>query len=73
MQRSKTVRQGLFGAAVTLALGFGAMEAVAAPGATAGATAVCTYTFARQCNQNCQSWGYDYGLCDPETGMCICE
>jgi hypothetical protein len=70
MQRSKMVRQGLFAAAVTLALGFGAKEALAAPAAQSVATTCRPYL----CNQWCQDQGYAVGFCEPETGgKCLCE
>ena len=71
MNRGKIARQGLFAAAVTLALGFGARETLAAPGATAGAAAYCTATWAAKCNDICTSKGYDYGVCQ-EPGACVC-
>lgn len=73
MKGTTILRQGLFAAATTLALGFGAMEAMAAPGARAGTAAACTATWAAKCNQICQDKGYDYGICDSATGQCLCR
>jgi len=72
MRSSKLLRQGLFAAATTLALGFGAMEALAAPGAQRDAAAACTALWAAKCNDICIDRGYDYGTCDGETGRCLC-
>jgi hypothetical protein len=72
MKRIKILRHGLFAAATTLALGFGARQALAAPGATAGAAA-CTAIWAAKCNDICQGKGYDYGVCDSATGACVCQ
>jgi hypothetical protein len=71
MKVGKIARQGLFAAATTFALGFGAMEALAAPGAAA-APAACTAIWAAKCNDICQGKGYDYGICDGATGACVC-
>jgi hypothetical protein len=66
MSRSK-----LLFAAATLALGFGSMEALAAPNAEQGGAAYCTATWAAKCNQICTDKGYDYGVCQ-EPGACVC-
>ena len=71
MKRIKILRHGLFAAATTLALGFGARQALAAPGAT-GDAAACTATWAAKCNDICVGKGYDYGTCDSQTGACLC-
>jgi hypothetical protein len=71
MTGSKTVQRGLFAAAMTAALGFGAMEALAAPGAAKTAGAYCTATWAAKCNDICVGKGYDYGVCQ-EPGSCVC-
>ena len=71
MMRSKLLRQGLFAAATTLSLGFGAIEAMAAPGTRGGTAAYCTATWASKCNDICQGKGYDYGVCQ-EPGACVC-
>lgn len=71
MKVGKIARQGLFAVATTFALGFGAMEALAAPGAQAGTAAYCTATWAAKCNQICTDRGYDYGVCQ-EPGSCVC-
>jgi hypothetical protein len=65
------LRQGLFAAGTTLALGFGAMEALAAPRAAAPAGAYCTAQWASKCNDICVNQGYDYGVCE-EPGRCVC-
>jgi hypothetical protein len=67
----KFLRQGLFAAVTTLALGFGAREALAAPAQKDGAAA-CTATWAAKCNDLCQAKGWDYGVCDSATGACVC-
>lgn len=72
MNGSKLLRQGLFTAGVTLALGFGAMEALATPGAPSRGAA-CTATWAAKCNEICLGQGYDYGICDGATGRCVCK
>lgn len=71
MTRSKILRQGLFAAAATLTLGFGAREALAAPGASNAGAAYCTATWAAKCNDICMGKGYDYGVC-VEPGSCSC-
>lgn len=71
MKGSKIARQGLFAAVTTLALGFGAREALASPGAQS-APAACTATWAAKCNDICIGKGYDYGTCDSATGACKC-
>jgi hypothetical protein len=71
MRHFKIARQGLFAAVTTLALGFGAREALAAPQAEATAAA-CTATWAAKCNDICMGKGYDYGTCDSATGQCRC-
>ena len=71
MKVGKIARQGLFAAATTFALGFGAREALAAPGAKAAPAAYCTATWAAKCNQICTDRGYDYGVCQ-EPGSCVC-
>lgn len=71
MTRSKLLRQGLFAAMTTMALGFGTMEALAAPSARADAAA-CTALWAAKCNQICTDQGWDYGVCDGATGRCVC-
>lgn len=72
MNGSKLLRQGLFAAATTLALGFGAREALATPGAASGASgAYCTALWAAKCNDICVNKGYDYGVCQ-EPGACVC-
>jgi hypothetical protein len=72
MKRNMIARQGLFAAVMALALGFGAMEALAEPGAARGAAA-CTAQWAAKCNDICASKGYDYGVCDSATGACLCR
>lgn len=71
MKKISILRHGLFAAATTLALGFGAREALAAPEAASGAAAYCTATWAAKCNQICTDKGYDYGVCQ-EPGSCVC-
>lgn len=72
MNRGKLLRQGLFATVTTLSLGFGAMEALAAPGAeSSSGRAYCTATWAAKCNDICQGRGYDYGVCQ-EPGSCVC-
>jgi hypothetical protein len=66
----KLLRNGLFAAASTLALGFGALEALAAPAAPSSG-AYCTATWAAKCNSICAGKGYDYGVCQ-EPGACVC-
>jgi hypothetical protein len=72
MNGSKLLRQGLFAVATTLSLGFGAMEALAAP-REAGISAACTALWAAKCNDLCQNKGFDYGVCDSVTGQCLCR
>lgn len=67
MNRSKL----LFAAAVTLALGFGAKEALATPQHEQGGARYCTAIWAAKCNDICMNKGYDYGVCQ-EPGACIC-
>jgi hypothetical protein len=71
MKGGTIARQGLFAMATTFTLGFGAREALAAPGAQAEAGAYCTATWAAKCNQICTDRGYDYGVCQ-EPGSCVC-
>lgn len=72
MRNSKILRQGLFAAATTLALGFGTLEALAAPSAERAPAAYCTAQWAAKCNDICVNRSYDYGTCDGETGACLC-
>lgn len=71
MRHVTIARQGLFAALTTLALGFGAREALASPTGQATAGAYCTATWAAKCNDICQGKGYDYGVCQ-EPGACVC-
>lgn len=72
MMGIKIARQGLFAAVTALALGFGALEALAAPGAPDGTASACTAAFAVKCNGICETQGWDYGTCDAATGRCLC-
>jgi hypothetical protein len=65
---SRTVRRaqrGMFALATVGALGFGAAQAFASPGAAAEARA-CN---GGQCNRDCKARGADGGFCDQ--GGCI--
>ncbi|MBW3571059.1 MAG: hypothetical protein KY467_08125 [Gemmatimonadetes bacterium] len=57
-----------FAAATSVALAFGASQAVAAPStAKSAGEAACTD---RQCRQACAPFG---GYCDELRGVCVCE
>lgn len=60
----RILRNGLFSAVTVAALGFGATQALAAPGATASRMA-CDARADSRCRTYCQSNGYDTGWCDP--------
>lgn len=70
MKKISILRRGLFAAVTSLALGFGAREALAAP-TTAENAAYCTATWAAKCNDICTGKGFDYGVCQ-EPGSCVC-
>lgn len=72
MRRIDILRTGLIAGAVSLGLGFGVVEALAAPGAPAAAEAACSALWAAKCNQLCIDRGYDSGTCDAATGQCLC-
>jgi hypothetical protein len=64
MTGSARVRNVVFSLATTLALGFGAAQAFAAPGAAAGAAVqACTSLQSYRCGQDCKSRGYPWGTC----------
>lgn len=63
---TRTVRRCVFGAGVGAALGFGALQAAAAP--ARGGETVCD---ARLCDRVCQSVGSIGGRCN-EDGFCVC-
>ena len=70
----RMIRKGLFGVATTVALGFGATQALAAPdeAGSAGRRA-CDPWRQAQCMDWCQSQGYDAGECNPFfVGGCRC-
>jgi hypothetical protein len=60
-------RRALFALATAAALGFGAQQAFAAPGAAADARA-CTNA---QCDADCKARGYGGGICAGSWG-CAC-
>jgi hypothetical protein len=66
------LRNGLFAAVTVAALGFGATQALAAPGARASRMA-CDAAADARCVTYCQSKHYDTGWCDPLwAGGCHC-
>ncbi|HEU4881680.1 MAG TPA: hypothetical protein VFT45_05530, partial [Longimicrobium sp.] len=69
---SHKLRNGLFSAVTVAALGFGATQVFASPGAGAAARA-CSVQRDIYCNGWCQSQGWDAGRCNPlYTGGCQC-
>lgn len=64
---SRRMHRGLFALATAAALGFGAAQAFASPGAAAEAERACS---GGQCNRDCRARGADGGFCDQ--GGCIC-
>lgn len=67
MSRSKRVARWVFGPAVALALGVGAMDAMAAPSARGADARVCD---PQVCNRICQAIGTIGGTCI--NGGCSC-
>jgi hypothetical protein len=66
------LRKGVFGVTMAATLGFGATQALAAPG-EAAARRVCDAYHDALCNDWCQSRRYDAGWCDPiYVGGCKC-
>ena len=63
----RTTRGGMFAAVMAAALGFGAAQAFASPGAAAQTERACS---GGQCRSDCRARGYDGGFCDQ--GGCIC-
>jgi hypothetical protein len=63
----RSMQRGLFAALTTAALGFGGVQALAAPAAAQGPEQVCN---GGQCGRDCRRAGYDGGFCDQ--GGCIC-
>jgi hypothetical protein len=64
---TRRMQRGLFAAAMAAALGFGAAQAFASPGAAADVERACS---GGQCNRDCKARGADGGFCDQ--GGCIC-
>ena len=54
--------------ALTLSLGFGAVQALAAPRAAQAAPSACSNS---SCSWSCVKQGYDGGACNAE-GECVC-
>lgn len=63
----KTVRRGAFAALMAAALGFGGVQALAAPAAAQDPSGACS---SGQCSRDCRRAGYEGGFCDQ--GGCIC-
>lgn len=62
------VRRWVFGAGMTVALGFGGAQAFAAPAPASAGEGVCNE---RLCDRLCQSVGSIGGHCNPD-GFCVC-
>lgn len=60
------MRRRIFALAMAAAMGFGGAQAFASPAAASGERA-CV---AGKCRQDCRKIGYDEGVCDQ--GSCIC-
>lgn len=65
---TKAVRRWVFGAGMGAALGFGALQAAAAPAPAQVGDGVCN---ARLCDRVCQTLGSIGGVCNPD-GFCVC-
>lgn len=68
---TRVARNGLFAASMVLTLGFGTVQAFAAPKslAASGRSAYCDW---QVCNYDCKRWGYSLGYCSQEAS-CVCE
>lgn len=74
MTRAAHIRKGLLSVGVALGLGFGAVQAFAAPVAPE-VPGVERYCSAWSCNYNCQQRGYPGGACESYGGgatYCSC-
>ncbi len=65
--RNKSLRSGLFAAALAASLGFGASQVMASPGAASTARACSPL----ECTGYCVNQGADGGVCT-EMNKCIC-
>lgn len=75
MTGSTRIRNAVYSAATVLALGFGAAQAFAAPGAPQkDAGASCSGTQINSCYYSCRSRGYMSGICElSSSGYPLCE
>jgi hypothetical protein len=64
---TRSVQRGVFAAVTAAALGFGGAQAFASPAAPAESERACV---GGKCSRDCRSIGYDDGICDQ--GSCIC-
>ncbi len=70
MTRTRMLRPGLFAAAMTAVLGFGAAQAFGSPAGPDRARGMCTIESEQQCRNQCLSYGADGGSCS--SGVCRC-
>lgn len=70
MTRSKMIRGGLFAAATSAALAFGAVQAFAAPAGQAAARRTCSPQDQVRCHEHCMYLGADTSRC--YLGRCTC-
>ncbi|MBV9109128.1 MAG: hypothetical protein JO306_06965 [Gemmatimonadetes bacterium] len=69
---SGRLRNGVFAAAVALALGFGATQAFAGTAAPGKAAFACSLSQCNTfCRSNCPPGQICRGMCDPDLG-CVC-
>ena len=63
MARGKMLRQAVFAVTTTAALGFGAVQAFAAPVAASSGARLCTNEAHLRCAEYCWTRGADNGMC----------